>query len=199
MENQHTHVFWFWYVDDTFVIWLHGKEELTEFSNHLSGLHTNIQVTMEQEEEGHLPFQDTDIYRKTDVSLGHRVYRKPTHTNLKLRQNSHHHPANDQSWLLWYTEPKLSVTRISLFKNWNFSPPFSRIMDTALGRYNEPLNLQHGLPRPTKNLPRTHSYLTPRQSMADSAERWQNTTSKVLLCHQGKSTAIFHLSRMLWD
>jgi hypothetical protein len=183
MENQHTHVFWFRYVDDTFVIWPHGKEKLTEFLNHLSELHTNIQVTMEQEEEGHLPFLDTDIYRKTDGSLSHRVYRKPTHTNLYLHQNSHHYPANNQSWLPWYTEPKLSVTRIPLFKNWNFLPLFSRIMHTALGRFDEPLNLQHGLPRPTKNLPRAHSYLTPRQPVADSAECWQNTKSKVSLCH----------------
>jgi hypothetical protein len=50
-------------------------------------------------EEGHLPFLDIDIYRKTDSSLGHRVYRKPTHTNLYLHQNSHHHPANKQSVL----------------------------------------------------------------------------------------------------
>ena len=99
MENQHTRVFWFQYVDDTFVIWPHGKEKLTEFLNHLSGLHTNIQVTMEQEEEGHLPFLDIDIYRKTDSSLGHRVYRKPTHTSLYLHQNLHHHPANKQSVL----------------------------------------------------------------------------------------------------
>jgi hypothetical protein len=54
---------------------------------------------MEIEEEGHLPFLDIDIYRKTDGSLGHKVYRKPTHTNLYLHQNSHHHPANKQSVL----------------------------------------------------------------------------------------------------
>jgi len=49
---------------------------------------------MEKEEEEHLPFLDIDIYRKTDGSLGHRVYEKPTHTNLYLHWNSHHHPAN---------------------------------------------------------------------------------------------------------
>jgi len=38
------------------------------------------------EDEGHLPFLDIDIYRKTDGSLGHKVYRKPTHTNLYLHQ-----------------------------------------------------------------------------------------------------------------
>jgi hypothetical protein len=49
-----------------------------------------------EKEEGHLPSLDTDIYRKTYGSLGHKVYRKPTHTNLYLHQNSHQHPANKQ-------------------------------------------------------------------------------------------------------
>ena len=105
---------------------------------------------------------------------------------------------NNQSWLSWYIKPKLSVTRIPLFKNWNFSPPFSLVMDTALSKYEKPLNLQHELPRPTTNPPPTHSCLTPRQPMTNPAEYWQNT-STVSLYHQGKSTAIFHLSRMLWD
>jgi len=106
---------------------------------------------------------------------------------------------NNQSWLSWYIQPKLSVTRIPLFKNWNFSPPFSWVLDTALSRYDKLLNLQHELPRPTTNPPQIHSCLTPRQPMTDPAECWQNRSSKVSLYHQGKSTAIFHLSRMLWD
>jgi hypothetical protein len=82
---------------DTFVIWPHGQEKLEDFLNHLNGLHNKIQFTMEKEQEGHLPFQEIDIYRKTDGSLGHKVYRKSTHTNLYLHQNSHYHPANKQS------------------------------------------------------------------------------------------------------
>jgi hypothetical protein len=39
---------------------------------------------------------DIDFYRKTDGSLGNKVYRKPTHTNLYLYQNSHHRHANKQ-------------------------------------------------------------------------------------------------------
>ena len=54
---------------------------------------------MEKEEEGHLPFLNIDIYRKMDGSLGHKVYQKPTLTNLYLHQNPHHHPANKQSVL----------------------------------------------------------------------------------------------------
>jgi hypothetical protein len=52
-----------------------------------------------EKEEGHLPFLDIDIYRKTDGSLGHKVYRKSIHINLCLHQNLHHHPANKQSVL----------------------------------------------------------------------------------------------------
>ena len=54
---------------------------------------------MEIEENGRLPFLDIDIYKKEDGSLGHKVYRKPTHTNLDLHQLSHHHPANKHSVL----------------------------------------------------------------------------------------------------
>jgi hypothetical protein len=64
--------------------------KLAEFLNHLNG----IQFSMEKEAEGHLPFLDIDVYRKMDDSPGHRVYRKPTHTNFYLHQNSHYHPVH---------------------------------------------------------------------------------------------------------
>jgi hypothetical protein len=69
-------------VDDNFVIWLHQRDKHTEFLDYLNGLHNNIKFTMEVEEGDHLPFLDIDIYRKANGSLGHKVYRKPTHTNL---------------------------------------------------------------------------------------------------------------------
>jgi len=81
-QATHKPVCWFRYVDDTFILWPHGQQKLAEFLNHLSGLHNKIQFTMEKEEEDPLPFLDIDIYRKTVGSLGHRVYWKPTHTNL---------------------------------------------------------------------------------------------------------------------
>jgi retron-type reverse transcriptase len=40
---------WYRYVDDTFVIWPHGEASLTNFLEHLNGLHKNIQFTMEKE------------------------------------------------------------------------------------------------------------------------------------------------------
>jgi hypothetical protein len=98
-QATHKPVCWYRYVDDTFVIWPHGQDKLQEFLNHLNGLHKKIQFTMETEKDGHLPFLDINIYKKTDGSLDRKVYRKPTHTNLYLQRNSHHHPANKQSVL----------------------------------------------------------------------------------------------------
>ncbi|XP_071441632.1 uncharacterized protein [Hetaerina americana] len=81
------------YVDDTFVIWPHGVDTLKPFLDHMNSRHPSIQFTMESEEEGKLPFLDILIQRKEDGSLSHKVYRKPTHTDLYLNAKSHHHPA----------------------------------------------------------------------------------------------------------
>jgi hypothetical protein len=109
---------WYRYVDDTFVIWPHGKEKLTDFLNHPNGIHSNIQFTMEIEGEGHLPFLDKDIHSKMDGSLGHKVYRKLAHTNLYLHQKSITiKPTNTQSSHTWYTEQRLYPIRNPLHLN----------------------------------------------------------------------------------
>jgi G3E family GTPase len=180
---------------DTFVIWPHGQEKLTEFLKHLNGFQTNIQFTMEK--EGLPPFLDIDIYSKLDGSLGHKVYRRTTHSNLYLHRDSHHHPANEQSVLASLTHTaKALCDHDSLTQVLEFLTSILQKMVTTPSRYDEPLNLQHGPPRPTKDPPRLHSYLTSRQHMAGSAECWPNTTSKVSLYHQGKYTATFQLPRM---
>ena len=45
---------WLRYVDDTFVIWLHGQEELEHFHEHLNMQHQNIKFTVEVEEDNKL-------------------------------------------------------------------------------------------------------------------------------------------------
>jgi hypothetical protein len=84
---------WLRYVDDTFVIWQHGRHELDIFLQHLNKMHVDIKFTMEVEVEDRLPFLDVLILKKPDGSLGHTVYRKATHTNRYLRADSHHHPS----------------------------------------------------------------------------------------------------------
>ena len=89
--------FFFRYVDDTFVVWPHGIDTLDSFLTHMNGLHPNIRFTMEIEKDGELPFLDILVYKKQNGGLGHKVYRKPTHTNLYLNGGSHHHPAQKQA------------------------------------------------------------------------------------------------------
>lgn len=88
---------WFRYVDDTFVIWPHGPDRLTDFLTFLNSQHPNIKFTMEVERDRKIPFLDVLIQRKDDNSLGYKVYRKPTHTDRYLHASSHHHPAQKNS------------------------------------------------------------------------------------------------------
>jgi len=67
---------------------------------------------METEDEGHLAFLDIDIYRKTDGSLEHRVYRNPpiptfTYTKIPITIP----PTSTQSSHPWYIEQQLYVTK----------------------------------------------------------------------------------------
>ena len=83
---------WSRYVDDTFLIWAHGRDELGKFMDHLNKQSDSIKFTMELEESNCLPFLDTLIIRKQNGGVSHKVYRKKTHTEQYLHALSHHHP-----------------------------------------------------------------------------------------------------------
>jgi hypothetical protein len=91
---------WYRYMDDTFVVWPHREEELCKFLDHLNSIHHNIKFTMEVEKNQSLPFLDVLVSRRPDGSLGHTVYRKPTHTDLYLHAKSAHHPDQKKGDLL---------------------------------------------------------------------------------------------------
>lgn len=80
---------WRRFVDDTYVIWPHGRDTLPAFLQHLNNISPSIKFTMEIEEDNQIPFLDILISRHNG-KLTTTVYRKPTHTNVYLRQNSHH-------------------------------------------------------------------------------------------------------------
>lgn len=65
---------------------------------------------MEIEENGKLPFLDVLVTKKADNTLGHQVYRKPTHTNRYLHAESHHHPAQKQSAIHSLVHRALSIS-----------------------------------------------------------------------------------------
>jgi hypothetical protein len=52
---------------------------------------------MEMEKDHFPTFIDIDIYRRPDGFVGHKVYQKPTHTNLYQKLRSHHHSSNIQA------------------------------------------------------------------------------------------------------
>ncbi|XP_061382938.1 uncharacterized protein LOC133320089 [Danaus plexippus] len=78
------------YVDDTFTIL--NKNKTSAFLNHLNSINNKIQFTIELEANNSLAFLDILVIRNPDNTLGHTVYRKPTHTDRYLNGNSHHHP-----------------------------------------------------------------------------------------------------------
>jgi hypothetical protein len=57
---------WKRFVDDTNVLWPHGKDELEKFFQHLNDISKDIKFTMELEENGIIPFLDVLIKRKED-------------------------------------------------------------------------------------------------------------------------------------
>ncbi|XP_072400412.1 uncharacterized protein [Diabrotica undecimpunctata] len=84
---------WLRYVEDTFIIWTHGVDKLTEFLEYINSIHPKIKFTMELESNQQLPFLDVLIIKKENGNIGYTVYRKPTHTDRYLHADSHHHPA----------------------------------------------------------------------------------------------------------
>lgn len=54
---------------------------------------------MEIEEDIKLLFLDILLTRMADVASSHQVYRKKTHTNKYIQEDSHHHPAHKIGFL----------------------------------------------------------------------------------------------------
>jgi len=84
---------WKRFVDDTFIIWPHGKEKIIIFLQHLNNQSNSINFTMAMEENGSLPFLNILINRNQDGTISYQVYRKKTHAEHYLHANSHHHPS----------------------------------------------------------------------------------------------------------
>lgn len=79
------------FVADTFLVWPHGTEKLTDFVTLLNRLHQNIQFTVELEVDGTLLFLDILLKRNSNGTLGCTVLSKSTHTNHYIDSMSHYH------------------------------------------------------------------------------------------------------------
>jgi hypothetical protein len=70
----HKPLSWFHYMDVTFVIGHMDPTRLREFLVHMKSVHQNIQLSMTIEIYIHLPYLDTDTYRRPNGSLGCKLY-----------------------------------------------------------------------------------------------------------------------------
>nr|VZI32915.1 unnamed protein product [Spirometra erinaceieuropaei] len=85
---SHKPKFWMRYVDDTFVILRRDAKD--NFKRELNSVFPQIQFTMEEEEDGVLPFLDVQVTRQEDGTLQTGVFRKATNTEKILHYNSNH-------------------------------------------------------------------------------------------------------------
>ena len=75
---------WRRFADDNFVIIKKTQKE--SFINHINSIDEKIQFTMEDSRgDGSTAFLDTLVTPCSDVSLSTKVYRKPAHTDLKVK------------------------------------------------------------------------------------------------------------------
>lgn len=55
---------WCRYVNDTFVIWKHGKENVYRLLEHLNNIQESIKFTNNEEENSLLPFFDVLVHKQ---------------------------------------------------------------------------------------------------------------------------------------
>ena len=94
--------FWKCHVDDTCTAL--PSYRIDEFLNHLNSVELSIQLTVEIEPSGRLPFLDVLLGHEEDGSISTTKYRKLTHIDRYLDFSSHHPLAHkivvvkDPSW-----------------------------------------------------------------------------------------------------
>ncbi len=83
--------YWFRFIDDVFLLWHHGEDELEKFLSHLSTCHKEktIKFSSEYSSEG-VPFLDTWVHLDKDGNLNTKVYTKPTDSHNYLHYTSAH-------------------------------------------------------------------------------------------------------------
>ena len=79
---------WFRYIDDIFMVWNHGDDELKKFINHLNAACKSISFSSEISRES-LNFLDVTVLKKHN-HLETDLYVKPTDRNTYLPYNSAH-------------------------------------------------------------------------------------------------------------
>ena len=80
---------WIRYIDDIFLIWQHGNQELELFVEFLNTINGTIRFTCESDPEK-LPFLDVTVIRGEDNKMDTTLYIKPTDAQAYLHYSSEH-------------------------------------------------------------------------------------------------------------
>ena len=81
---------WLIFIDDIFMIWTHGEDNLNKFITYLNKLHPTIKFTHEVSNSS-INFLDTTVKINEEGNLYTTLYEKPTDTHLYLHYTSSHH------------------------------------------------------------------------------------------------------------
>ena len=76
------------YIDDIFMIWTHGPEELKKFIKHINTIHPTIKFTADWS-DSNIEFLDTKV-TLSNTTLSTELYTKPTNAQAYLLRTSYH-------------------------------------------------------------------------------------------------------------
>ena len=95
-KATHKPLVWWRFIDDIFMIWTHGQDKLTDFTDTLNNTHPTIKFTTEQSKKS-IHFLDVTISINNDNALSTDLYIKPTDTHQYLLSTSAHPKHTKQS------------------------------------------------------------------------------------------------------
>ena len=80
---------WLRFIDDIFMTWTHGEDQLIKFISYLNDIHQSIKFTHERSCHT-VNFLDTSIHMDENRRIYTNLYENPTDTHLYLHYTSHH-------------------------------------------------------------------------------------------------------------
>ena len=94
---------WKRFIDDIFMVWPHGEDQLNKFDDYLNGIHNTVKFTHEASKY-EVNFLDTTVRILPNGKLYTTLYTKPTDTHQYLHYNSahpHSFTAKGPNWPKW--------------------------------------------------------------------------------------------------
>lgn len=117
---------WFRYVDDVFAV-IKKDADILSLVDDLNSLNVNINFTFEKEDNNELAFLDMKLRRKANCKLEIDIFRKSTHTDRFITNDSHHSLQHKRAAL------NTLVNRLNFFplNESNYLKELKYIKDTA--------------------------------------------------------------------